>query len=51
MIVGTSKARKQKNTVVITLLIFFNIDVDQKFDIIKEDETIRLIPETLHEGK
>lgn len=46
MIVGTSNARKQRNAVVITIPAHFNIEVGQKFYIIKEDETIRLIPET-----
>lgn len=46
MIVGTSNARKQRNAVVITIPARFNIEVGQKFYIIKEDETIRLIPET-----
>jgi len=45
MIVGTSNARKQRNAVVITIPARFNIEVGQKFYIIKEDETIRLIPE------
>lgn len=46
MIVGISKARKQRNARVITLPAHFNVEVGQKFYIIKEDETIRLIPET-----
>lgn len=46
MIVGTSNARKQRNAVVITIPSRFNIEVDQKFYIIKEDDTIRLVPET-----
>lgn len=46
MIVGTSNARKQRNAVVITIPARFNVEVGQKFYIIKEDETIRLVPET-----
>jgi len=46
LIVGISNARKQRNAVVITIPARFNVEVGQKFYIIKEDETIRLIPET-----
>lgn len=46
MIVGTSNARKQRNAVVITIPARFKVEVGQKFYIIKEDETIRLVPET-----
>ena len=46
MIVGTSNARKQRNAVVITIPARFNIEVGQKFYIIKEEDTIRLVPET-----
>lgn len=46
MIVGTSNARKQRNAVVITIPARFNVEVGQKFYIIKEDDTIRLVPET-----
>ncbi|WNF35098.1 hypothetical protein RJD24_11490 [Bacillaceae bacterium IKA-2] len=46
VMVGTSNARKQRNAVVITIPAKFGIEVGQKFYIIKEDDSLRLIPET-----
>lgn len=44
MMVGTSNARKQRNAVVITIPAKFQIKAGQKFYIIEEDDTLRLIP-------
>ncbi|MFC3899718.1 type II toxin-antitoxin system PemI/MazE family antitoxin [Aliicoccus persicus] len=46
MMVGTSNARKQRNAVVITIPAKFQIKAGQKFYIIEEDDTLRLIPQT-----
>lgn len=46
VMIGTSNARKQRNAVVITIPSKFGIEAGQKFYIIKEDESLRLIPET-----
>lgn len=46
MMVGTSNARKQRNAVVITIPAKFQIVAGQKFYIIKDEDTLRLIPQT-----
>lgn len=46
VMIGTSNARKQRNAVVITIPAKFGIKVGQTFYIIKEDDSLRLIPET-----
>ena len=46
MMVGTSNARKQRNAVVITIPAKFQIKAGQKFYIIKDEDTLRLIPQT-----
>lgn len=46
MLIGTSNARKQRNAVVVTIPAKFGIKVGQKFYIIEEDDTLRLVPET-----
>lgn len=46
VMIGTSNARKQRNAVVITIPAKFGIKVGQNFYIIKEDDSLRLIPET-----
>ena len=46
VVIGTSNARKQRNAVVITIPAKFGIEIGQKFYIIKEDDSLRLIPET-----
>lgn len=46
MLISTSNARKQRNAVVITIPAKFSIEVGQKFYIIQEDDSLRLVPET-----
>lgn len=46
MLIGTSNARKQRNAVVVTIPAKFGIDVGQKFYIIQEEDSLRLVPET-----
>lgn len=45
VMIGTSNARKQRNAVVITIPSKFGIEAGKKFYIIKEDESLRLVPE------
>lgn len=46
MLIGTSNARKQRNAVVVTIPAKFCVDVGQKFYIIQEEDSLRLVPET-----
>lgn len=46
VMIGKAKARKQRNAAVITIPAKLGIKVGQKFYIIKDDDTLRLIPET-----
>ena len=46
--IGTSNARKQRNTVVVAIPAKFGIEVGQKFCINQRDDSLRLVPETEH---
>lgn len=46
VMIGTSNARKQRNAVVITIPAKFGVKAWQNFYMIKEDDSLRLIPET-----